>query len=185
MNHQDRLSKIRENLGLIHLICGDGKGKTTAAAGLAVRARGSGLSVRFVQFLKGGTSAELGPLKDLGIDVRSGQPSGKFVFQMDEQEKAMTRDFHQKRLADAFEDSKEGTDLLVLDEILGALATGMVDESDLLALLESKPANLEVVLTGRDPSGALLAKADYVSEVVMRKHPYETSRTPARPGIEY
>ena len=70
--------------------------------GLAVRAKGSGLRVLFVQFLKSRQSGELGPLRDLGIEVVSGQPSGKFVFQMDEEEKAANRIFHRQRLADAW-----------------------------------------------------------------------------------
>ncbi|MDD3612119.1 MAG: cob(I)yrinic acid a,c-diamide adenosyltransferase, partial [Eubacteriales bacterium] len=73
---------IRENLGKIHLYAGDGKGKTTASVGLAVRANGSGLKVLFVQFLKSGDSAELKQLEKLGITVISGQPIKSFVFQM-------------------------------------------------------------------------------------------------------
>jgi cob(I)alamin adenosyltransferase len=179
------VDRIREQLGLIHLYCGDGKGKTTASVGLAVRAKGSGLRVLFVQFLKSRQSGELGPLRDLGIEVVSGQPSGKFVFQMDEEEKAANRIFHRQRLADAVERSRAGIDLLVLDEILGAISTGMIDEEELISFLRTKPPHLELVLTGRDPSEKLIECADYISEVVMIKHPYEHSKMPARPGIEY
>ncbi|NLA96392.1 MAG: cob(I)yrinic acid a,c-diamide adenosyltransferase [Clostridiaceae bacterium] len=185
MKHDDYLDRVRSQLGLVHLYCGDGKGKTTAATGIAVRAKGLGLNVLFVQFLKSGTSAELDSLRRLGIEIMSGQPTGKFVFQMNEQEKAATRDYHGRRLADAMARSREGIDLLILDEILGAIATGMVDEAAVTGFLKTKPTRLEVVLTGRDPSGELLTHADYVSEVVMRKHPFESSGTPARPGIEY
>ncbi|HHX30215.1 MAG TPA: cob(I)yrinic acid a,c-diamide adenosyltransferase [Clostridiaceae bacterium] len=177
--------KIREQLGLVHLYTGDGKGKTTAAAGLAVRARGSGLSVLFVQFLKSGTSAELEPMRELGIEVVSGQPTGKFVFQMDEKEKEEARVFNEARFREAVIRSREEVDLLVFDEILGAIATGILGEGALLDFLKTKPKHLEVVLTGRDPSDELFLASDYVSEVMMRKHPYETSKTPARPGIEY
>lgn len=185
MEQNNQIKQIRSELGLVHLYCGDGKGKTTAAAGLTLRAKGRGLNVLFVQFLKYGTSAELDPLRKLGIEVVSGQPSGKFVFQMDDGEKAETRAFNQQRLLDVIERSRDGIDLLVLDEILGAIATDMVDERDVLAFLNTKPEHLEVVLTGRDPSDALIDAADYVSEMVMRKHPYETSRVHARQGIEY
>lgn len=185
MTHDDFLKQVRSQLGLVHIYCGDGKGKTTAATGLAVRAKGQGLHVLFVQFLKSGTSGELESLRKLGIEVVSGQPSGKFVFQMKPEEKEANRIFHGQRLAEAIDRSRTGIDLLILDEILGAISTGMVDQAAVMEFLANKPARLEVVLTGRDPSEQLMAQADYVSEMVMRKHPFESSRTPARPGIEY
>lgn len=185
MADQDKLGKIREKLGLIHLYCGDGKGKTTAAIGLAVRARGSGLNVLFVQFLKAGNSAELDPLRRLGVEVLSGQPTAKFIFQMTEEEKEEARVFNRQRLEDVIVRSQAGIDLLILDETLGAIATDMIDEDRLLDFLTGKPLRLELVLTGRDPSDRLLEAADYVSEVMMRKHPYETQGLGARPGIEF
>ncbi len=93
--------------------------------------------------------------------------------------------FHEKRLIDAFKATEAGVDLLVLDEILGAIATGMVTEVMLLDFLNNKPKHLEVVLTGRDPSENILEVSDYVSEVVMRKHPFESSGLSARKGIEF
>lgn len=185
MEQMKKINKIREKLGLVHLYCGDGKGKTTAAVGLSVRARGSGLGVLFVQFLKAGNSAELDPLRQLGVQVISGQPTSKFIFQMNEEERQEARVFNRQRLAEVREGIQEGVDLLVLDEILGAIATDMVDEDVLLDFIASKPPHLELVLTGRDPSSKLLEAADYVSEVVMRKHPYETQGLAARPGIEF
>lgn len=76
-------------------------------------------------------------------------------------------------------------DLLILNEILGAITTGMVDEGVVIDFMKTKPPRLELVLTGRDPSPAIIELADYVSEVKMIKHPYETNQTSARPGIEY
>lgn len=178
--------KVRKGLGLIHLYTGDGKGKTTAAVGLAVRARGRGLRVLFVQFLKDGTSAELEGLRQLGVKVISGQPTSKFVFQMDEEEKKASRLANCRRFAEVRQMSYDGeVDLLILDEILGAITTGMVDEGVVVDLMKTKPPRLELVLTGRDPSPALLEHADYVSEVKMVKHPFESDKIPARPGIEY
>lgn len=185
MNDREQVDRIRTRLGLVHLYMGDGKGKTTAAVGLSVRAKATGFSVLFVQFLKNGHSAELDTLRSIGVEVVSGQPSSKFVFQMNEEEKEQTRQFHQQRLDDAIEASKEGVDLLVLDEILGAIATGMVDEATVLQFLKDKPEYLEVAMTGRDPSEAITDASDYVSEIVMRKHPYETSGLSARKGIEF
>lgn len=77
--------------GMVHLYCGDGKGKTTAAMGLALRALGAGMRVAVVQFLKDGHSSELAPLEKLGAAVFSGGCGSKFVFQMDQQEKEETR----------------------------------------------------------------------------------------------
>lgn len=175
---------IREQLGLIHIYCGDGKGKTTASAGLAVRARGNGLNVLLTQFLKSGTSGELEPLRSLGVEVISGSYSQKFVFMMNDEEKAATRHHCEMQFREATARSREGIDLLILDEVMGAIATGMLEEKEIIDFLETKPPNLEVVLTGRDPSQALIDLADYVSEVVMRKHPYETSGITGRVGIE-
>lgn len=178
------IEKIREQFGLIHIYCGDGKGKTTASAGLAVRARGYGLNVLLTQFLKSGTSGELEPLRSLGVEVISGSYSQKFVFMMNDEEKAATRQLCESQFHEATARSCEGIDLIILDEVMGAIATGMLQEQEVIDFLKTKPANLEVVLTGRDPSQELIDLADYVSEVVMRKHPYETSGLIGRVGIE-
>lgn len=186
MSQLEAYEKIRKGLGLIHLYTGDGKGKTTAAVGLAVRARARGLRVLFVQFLKDGQSAELEAMRQLGIRVFSGQPTSKFVFQMDEEEKKATRLANCRRFGEVRDLVFQGeADLLILDEILGAITTGMVDEGVVVDLMKTKPPKLELVLTGRDPSPVLVELSDYVSEVKMIKHPYETDQTPARPGIEY
>lgn len=180
------MTDIREKLGKIHLYAGDGKGKTTAAVGLAVRASGSGLKVLFAQFLKSGNSAELKQMEKLGISVISGQPFTKFVFQMNAAEKQESRDFFENRLKKIFREARTNYDLLVLDEILGAISTDMVSEERLLdELLQVKLQHLEVVMTGRDPSAELIALSDYYSEVKMRKHPYESEGLAARAGIEY
>ncbi len=175
---------IRENLGKIHLYAGDGKGKTTASVGLAVRANGSGLKVLFVQFLKSGDSAELKQLEELGITVISGQPIKSFVFQMTPAEKQESQEFFVARLEEVFHQAAD-YDLLVLDEILGAIASEMVPEARLIELLQEKPRQLELVLTGRDPSQKLIDLSDYYSEVTLRKHPYESEGLAARAGIEY
>ena len=179
------MSDIRERLGKIHLYAGDGKGKTTAAVGLAVRASGKGLKVLFVQFLKSGESAELKQMEKLGISVVTGQPFSKFVFQMNAEEKQESRDFFTNRLEEVFKKAKEGYDLLVLDEVLGAISTDMLAEERLLDLLQSKPGLLELVITGRDPSARLIAQSDYYTEMRMHKHPYESEGLGARAGIEY
>ena len=102
-----------EQMGLLHLYYGDGKGKTTAAMGLALRALGSGKKVVIVQFLKGGKSGEIPLLEQLGATVYRGKAGQKFVFQMNDAEKAATRALQDRNLTVAM---AQKADLLVLDE---------------------------------------------------------------------
>lgn len=172
--------------GLIHIYCGDGKGKTTAAIGLIVRAAGHGRRVMLVQFLKSGLSGEIAPLKQLkGVRVIAGQITAKFSNQMNEQERAETLKLHQQHLQQAVAAAVAGElDLLVLDEAMGAITAGLLSKDDLLEFLRHKPTNLEVVLTGRNPSDDILALADYISEMKCLRHPYERG-FPPREGVEF
>ena len=171
--------------GLIHLYCGEGKGKTTAAVGLAVRCAGHGGRVVFAQFLKDGTSGECRALAGLkNVTVLAANPVGKFSFQMTEEEKRRTADAVSRRFeAAAGFAVREGATLLVLDEVCAAVSCGFLPESELLAFLDGKPDDLEVVLTGRNPSEALQARADYITEMVKRRHPFDKG-IGARKGIE-
>ena len=170
--------------GLIHIYCGDGKGKTTAALGLAVRAAGSGKKVLLLQFFKDGKSSEFNVLKSVqGIEVVPQTRSFGFSWTLTDSEKAEAKAYYSGLLEDAFTRAK-GCGLLVLDEAMSACTTGMIDEDRLLELLRQKPEELEVVMTGRDPSAALLEAADYVTEMCKRKHPFENG-VPARRGIEF
>ena len=167
--------------GLVHLYCGDGKGKTTAAMGLALRALGQGMRVVVVQFLKNGTSGELDPLKKLGAAVYSGQPGAKFTFQMNAEEKAQATKENNARLAEALQ---QPCDLLILDEICAARNSGMVDEALAKQAVLERPQHREVVLTGRNPEAWMVEAADYITEMQPRRHPYEQG-IPARKGIEF
>lgn len=170
--------------GLIHIYCGDGKGKTTAALGLALRAAGSGKRVLVLQFFKDGKSSEFASLAHVpGIEVVPQTRAFGFSWTLSEAEKGEASAYYSGLLEDAFRRS-EGFDLLVLDEAMSACTTGMIDERRLLELLAAKPEELEVVLTGRGPSDALCGKADYVTEMRKVKHPYERGIA-ARKGIEY
>ena len=169
--------------GLIHIYCGDGKGKTTAAVGLAVRAAGAGRKVLFVQFLKNGNSAELASLRLLGIRTRVAKNSYGFIWTMSEEEKARAAADYTALLREAFSGA-EPVDVLVLDEAVGAAGCGMIPEEELLRLLSERPEAMEVVLTGRDPSEALCAAADYVTEMKKIRHPFDRGLA-AREGIEY
>ena len=175
----------KSKLGLIHIYTGDGKGKTTAALGLILRASGRGLHVVLGQFLKGRETGELHTLSLLpGVRVFRGKPLTKFSFQMNEQEKAEVLQSHNEFIQElAWYCRQEETDLLVLDEVIGACGTHLLDESLLIDFLKHKPKHLEVVMTGRNPSPELLELADYVSEICKRKHPCDKG-IPAREGIE-
>lgn len=167
--------------GLVHLYCGNGKGKTTAAMGLALRALGQGMQVVVVQFLKNGTSGELGPLRTLGATVYSGKPGAKFTFQMNAEEKAQATQENNARLAEALQ---QPCDLLILDEICAARNSGMVDEALAKQAVLERPPHREVVLTGRNPEAWMVEAADYITEMQPRRHPYEQG-IPARKGIEF
>lgn len=171
--------------GLIHIYCGDGKGKTTAAIGLAVRCAGRGNKVLLVQFLKSRDSGELYSLARLpDIEVMRGKESKKFTFQMNDEEKHALLLEHNKMFEQVLEKIKTGNySLLILDEVIGAVNAKVFDLHKLTAFLRSKPENLEVVLTGRNPAPEFLELADYVSEMRKIKHPMDKGIM-AREGIE-
>ena len=169
--------------GCVHIYTGDGKGKTSAATGLAVRAAGRGLRVGFFQFMKGGASGEQVSLQKLGVVVVSPKASKKFVWDMDETEKAAYASIQQQTLDEALVRAAE-FDLMVLDEVISCMATGMVDKKQVTAFIASRPQGLELVMTGRDAGEELVALSDYVSEIKMVKHPFAFG-VPARRGIEF
>ena len=167
--------------GLLHLYYGDGKGKTTAAMGLALRAIGSGKSVVIVQFLKGGTSGEIPMLEQLGTKIYRGKVGQKFVFQMNDAEKAATRALQNENLQEAM---AQPADLLILDEAGSAWELDMVDKALLQQAVRARPAGQECVLTAHQPPQWMLDEADYVTEMKCRRHPYQKG-VAARKGIEY
>ncbi|MCD8350932.1 MAG: cob(I)yrinic acid a,c-diamide adenosyltransferase [Planctomycetaceae bacterium] len=169
--------------GLIHLYTGDGKGKTTAAIGLAVRARGAGFRVLFAQFMKGRDTAELGPLRQLGVEIHRGSELTKFLPAMSDEERVEYSSSQRCSLQYARENAHR-FDLIVLDEIVSAITTNMVEQEDVVSFLTEKPEALEVVLTGRDAPESIRVLADYVSTIKADKHPYNAGIL-AREGIEY
>ncbi len=172
-------------MGLIHIYCGDGKGKTTAGIGLCVRAAGYGFRVLICQFMKDNSSNERRSLSSMkNITLLEGSSQEKFSFQMTPEEKAEKKIFCEAQLKTAMQKTvKEDYDVLFLDEILYAIQNGLMDENLLLTFLRNKPEKLEVILTGQNPSPELISIADYVSEVKKIKHPYDQG-TAARDGIE-
>lgn len=170
--------------GRVHIYCGDGKGKTTAALGLALRCAGSGRRVLLLQFFKDGRSSEFTALEHVpGIEVVPQTRSFGFSWTLSEEEKGEARAYYYGLLEEAFRRAG-GFDLLVLDEAMSACTTGMIEEGRLLELLEGRPEGLEVVMTGRNPSAALAERADYLTEMKLVKHPFQQGVS-AREGIEY
>ena len=167
--------------GCIHLYCGEGKGKTTAAMGLALRALGSGRKVVIVQFLKGRQSGEILLLQSLGARIFRGKAGLKFSFQMSDEEKIETRILQTEHLCQALECE---ADLLVLDEACSAWQTELVDRELLQKAVLEKPGAREVVLTGRNPPEWMWEAADYITEMFCHRHPYEKG-LPAREGVEF
>lgn len=170
--------------GLIHIYCGDGKGKTTAAAGLAIRAAGAGKKVLFSQFLKDGSSSELTILRQLEqVSVVTCRTVPGFYRSLTSAQREQVARDYSAMLHDVLTAS-DSVELLILDEVLHACNYGIVDEDILCRFLRSKPDKLEVVLTGRNPSARLLELADYVTEMKKQKHPYDRG-VAARLGIEF
>jgi cob(I)alamin adenosyltransferase len=170
--------------GLIHIYAGTGKGKTTAAAGLCVRAAGRGRKVVFAQFLKTQDTGEIRSFEKLGITVIRSTLRLGFTNTMDDETVNLCKE-EQKKIMKQILDrlSGEKTDILVLDEVLDAVNIHMLDEEALRSLIVNKPEDLEIILTGRNPAAWLIEAADYISDVQKVKHPYDRG-IKARVGIE-
>lgn len=171
---------------MIHLYCGDGKGKTTCAMGLALRAAGRGWPVAIAQFLKSSNSGERAILAQLpGVTLLPVPDRVTFTFAMDDEQK---KEAAQRCLA-LLEESRrlllEGEcRLLVMDEVCAALTSGLLPLEPVLDLLDHCPEDAEVVLTGRNPPPQLQQRADYLTEMTCRRHPYQQG-VAARSGVEF
>ncbi len=169
----------------IHIYCGDGKGKTTAAMGLALRAAGSGRPVVLAQFLKDGTSSELNILRQLPkVRVVVCEEQFGFFWNMKKEQREAAAKAYRELFERAVREAQNGAFLLVMDELIAAYNHELVDRERVLAFLRGKPEGQEIVLTGREPAPELLDLADYVSEIRKRKHPFEQGIA-AREGIEF
>lgn len=171
---------------MIHIYYGDGKGKTTAAVGLAARAAGAGMRVLFVQFLKSGVSGERNVLEKIeNITLTPCPGSIPFTFQMEPEEFGHYRDGYGKLLEHCFsEQALSQYDMVVLDEVFSLIDCGMLDENTLRSLLETAPADQEIVVTGHNVSLSFIELCDYATEMKKISHPYDKGAA-ARRGIEY
>ncbi len=170
---------------MLQIYHGNGKGKTTASVGLAVRAAGAGMNVMFMQFLKNGKSSEINVLKNInGITVMCCDVCNKFTFQMNENEINETASRHNFMLESAFKAlSEHKTDMVILDEFLDAYNKKMLDGSLSEKLIFTFSDTSEIILTGRSPDKIFTDRADYISLITSEKHPFDIG-VKARYGIE-
>lgn len=191
---------------MIHLYYGDGKGKTTAAVGLCIRAAGNKKRVLFAQFMKDGGSGEIALLKKIpGIDVLCGDVPCGFYSKMDDEAKKLFAGEQERLLDEIIEKvecenenikahngkvieetsvKKEIRMLLVMDEITYAYGWNLINRAKLEKLINNRPDFLEIVMTGRNPDKFLMDAADYVTEMKCEKHPFEKG-IQARKGVEF
>ncbi|MAG91698.1 cob(I)yrinic acid a,c-diamide adenosyltransferase [Candidatus Woesearchaeota archaeon] len=186
----------KEKLGMIHVVTGDGKGKTTSSLGLALRAIGNNLKVYMIQFLKSGFTGELYSAKKLGFEIEQfgvdalkekqkklkefEDKTSRFVFQPDiaEKDAAMEGFEHAKKIIHSGD-----YDLVILDEINCVLDKGLIPIEDVFEIIRNH-GKVELVFTGRDAPKELMDAADYVNVVTGIKHPWQKGIV-ARKGIEY
>ncbi|MDI3508385.1 MAG: cob(I)alamin adenosyltransferase [Clostridiales bacterium] len=172
--------------GYIQVYTGNGKGKTTAALGLAMRAVGRGLKVIMIQFLKGIDSGELHSAQRLAPEftIYRFESSHKFIRDMSDDELAQLRQDISRGFGFAKQVIRENAcDILILDEIMAAIHSGFVSIPEVVELMRSKPDNMELVLTGRNVPDEIADLADLITEMKPIKHYYDKGVT-ARKGIE-
>lgn len=173
------------NQGLVQVYTGDGKGKTTAAFGLAFRAYGRGFKVGVVQFMKTWVTGEVSLAQTLqNFDIKRIDTSPKFTWEMNEAELAELKTEIRKGFEYVLRIVKENAyDVLILDEINHIINQQFVTKEEILELIDSKPETMELVLTGRNAPDWLMERADLVTEMKCIKHPFDKG-IPARVGIE-
>jgi len=172
----------KEKLGLVHIYTGEGKGKTSAGMGLVVRAIGRGMRVKIIQLFKRDTGEQYF-FEKLNVPYLQFKPLHPyFKDYKTEQLEDLKKKFNEF-WRDATKDLEE-YDLVLIDELGPGINWGVIEESIAYELIERKPAKTELVFTGRDYPEAIKNRADYVSEIQKRKHPYDKGIL-ARQGVEY
>lgn len=167
---------------MLHIYCGDGKGKTTAAIGLAIRMSGYDKHILFAQFLKGSHTGELNTLEKIyNIEIlRCNRQYGFFESMTDNDKDKITKN-HNDNLEHIIKNANK-YDMIILDEVLDAYNYNLADKSIIEKIVNTYTG--ELVITGRNPDEFFLKCADYVSEIRKQKHPYDKGII-ARAGIEY
>lgn len=177
----------RLKAGLVHVYTGEGKGKTTAALGQALRMIGRGYSVDMIQFLKGKKSGELYSSSKLEpcFKIYRLENIKKFFWTLEQEEKyALKKNIEEMYHWTQEIIKKEECDLLILDEIMGVITNQLIPVEKVCDLIQNKPKHMEMILTGRNAPQSIIDLADYVSDIKAVKHPFEKG-IGAREGIEY
>lgn len=171
---------------MVIVFTGNGKGKTTSALGMALRAWGQGMKILIVQFIKGGWKyGELKAAGELGTRFELRQAGKGFTRNCDEKKMKEHRCAAVKALTKANEEMKSGLyDMIILDEINYALTYNLVSKESVLNLIKNKPPQLHLVLTGRNAEAEVIELADLVTEMREVKHPYKQG-IKAQKGIEF
>lgn len=173
---------MSNNIGLIHLYHGNGKGKTTCACGLALRFSSYNKKILIIQFLKDGSSGEIKALSKLdNVTILAKKSTPSFTWDMTEEEKKSTKILHDEEITHAI---NSDYDMIVLDELCGAMSNKLIDYNLVKKLLENKKDYQEIVITGRNPEQFIIDKADYITQMTLERHPYEKD-IPSRQGIEF
>ncbi|MDD2822895.1 MAG: cob(I)yrinic acid a,c-diamide adenosyltransferase [Candidatus Daviesbacteria bacterium] len=177
---------MNEDHGLIIVYTGEGKGKTTAALGIVLRSLGYGKRVLIVQFGKSAFSGEVKALEQFGDQVKLIQGGKGFVGILGDK-KLISE--HKQAAIESFELLKkeimsEKWDLVMADEIIGAVSGNILDIKLVLDLLDQKPEFVDLILTGRGASQEIIEKADLVSEIKSIKHPFDKG-IKAKRGIDF
>jgi cob(I)alamin adenosyltransferase len=170
--------------GYIHIYTGNGKGKTTAALGLALRAAGSGLKTVMVQFMKGQQYGELDAVKMTGglITVEQfGHPTFCRFGETPDPADVQRAESALARMREIL--ATNACDILVADELITSVLFKLISEDDVLDVMKNKPDGMELIFTGRGATDRMIEVADLVTEMVEIKH-YYVRKIPARKGIE-
>jgi cob(I)alamin adenosyltransferase len=185
----EHTAKEKRRKGLVIVFTGNGKGKTTAAMGLALRASGNKMRVRVIQFIKGswktGEVEAVKPLAPLFEIVRAG-----LGFTIDRlRDPRIEPEEHRAAAQSGLDEARQAIAsgdfaVVILDEILGAIKADLVTTGQVMSLIETKPPMLHLVLTGRDAPAEIIDAADLVTEMRLIKHPYQAGIIAQR-GVEF
>jgi cob(I)alamin adenosyltransferase len=172
----------KEKLGLVHVYTGEGKGKTSTGMGLLVRTLGRGLKVKIIQLFKRDTGEQFF-FENSGVEYLQFKPLHPYFKSYDENELISLRKEFLEFWNEAVK-NLEMFDVVLIDELGPGINWKVIPEELALELIENKPQNTELILTGRNMPQSVIEKADYVSEIKKIKHPYDKGIL-AREGIEY
>lgn len=178
------MARLKE--GYVQVYTGNGKGKTTASMGLAFRAAGDGMEVKVVQFLKSWKTGELESAKRFdNLEILRFEKVKGFTWELNEEELAQLKS--EVRVGFDFVKGlveNRGCDILILDEVMASISGGFIGEDEIVELIEKKPKDMELILTGRNVPEKIMEKADLITEMREIKHYYKKG-VPAREGIEF